>query len=515
VNTKSLRPLFCHLVIACLLLGFLPAAGADPVTETNADGVAKSLVKVFATVRYPDLYKPWAKGQPNDITGTGVVIDGKRILTCAHVALFASQIQVQANQAGDKVSASVEFVAPGIDLAILKLDDDTFFNSHPALPMSQQRPATKDALMVYGFPEGGNTLSITKGIVSRTEFTAYNYPVHGLRIQIDAAINPGNSGGPAVVGDKMIGLAFSHLSKAENIGYIIPCEEIQLFLQDIADGRYDGKPGMFDSLQTLENPALRAFLKIGATVQGMVVSSPAGNGKNYPLKQWDVITRIGDTPIDDQGMIKLDDNLRVHFQYEIQKLVKDGKVPLTVVRGGKELSLQLPVPVNPSIVLPHLGNHYPSYFVYGPMVFSAATRDFFLGISSGEYGDEYLKALVFRENPLITRFASQPAFEGEQLVVVPAPMFPHKIAEGYSNPFTQIVKTINGAPIKNLAHLVQTLRDCRDEFITIEFWGDFSESMVFRRTEMLAATDDILTDNGIRTQGSADMMTIWNAKPAK
>ena len=94
-------------------------------------------------------------------------------------------------------------------------------------------------------------------------------------------------------------------------------------------------------------------------------------------------------------------------------------------------------------------------------------------------------------------------------------MFPHKIAEGYSNPFTQIVKTINGVPIKNLAHLVQTLRDSRDEFITIEFWGDFSEPMVFRRKEILAATDDILTDNGIRTQGSADMMAIWNAKPAK
>jgi len=34
--------------------------------------------------------------------------------------------------------------------------------------------------------------------VSRIEFVAYNFPVSGLRIQIDAAINPGNSGGPAI-----------------------------------------------------------------------------------------------------------------------------------------------------------------------------------------------------------------------------------------------------------------------------------------------------------------------------
>ena len=49
-------------------------------------------------------------------------------------------------------------------------------------------------------------------------------------------INPGNSGGPALVDGKMIGLVFSKISQADNIGYIIPGEEIDLFLKDIADG---------------------------------------------------------------------------------------------------------------------------------------------------------------------------------------------------------------------------------------------------------------------------------------
>ena len=130
----------------------------------------------------------------------------------------------------------------GIDLAILKLDDDSFFDSHPPIPREKVLPGIKDAVMVYGYPTGGTTLSITKGIVSRIEFSLYHSSVSGLRSQIDAAINPGNSGGPAIVDGKMIGLAFSRLGDAENIGYIIPCEEIDLFLEDIKDGRYDGKP---------------------------------------------------------------------------------------------------------------------------------------------------------------------------------------------------------------------------------------------------------------------------------
>lgn len=66
---------------------------------------------------------------------------------------------------------------------------------------------------------GGDNISVTKGVVSRVEPTQY---VHGatqlLAIQIDAAINPGNSGGPAIMGDKVAGVAFQNLSGAENIG---------------------------------------------------------------------------------------------------------------------------------------------------------------------------------------------------------------------------------------------------------------------------------------------------------
>jgi len=172
-------------------------------------GVESSVVKIFSTMRFPDPYRPWTKQSPTEATGTGVVIKGKRILTNAHMVAYASQIQILANQAGDKLSAQVEFIAPGIDLAVLKLDDESFFDTHAPLAQTTNLPAIKDAVMAYGYPEGGTSLSITKGIVSRIEFTGYNYGVGGLRIQIDAAINPGNSGGPAVVGDKMIGLAYS------------------------------------------------------------------------------------------------------------------------------------------------------------------------------------------------------------------------------------------------------------------------------------------------------------------
>jgi S1-C subfamily serine protease len=489
-----------------------PAVSASPVSPPTQDGtIENSVVKVFSTVRRPDLFKPWDKEAPSDITGSGVVIEGHRILTNAHVVLYASQIQVQANQAGDKISATVEAVAPGIDLAVLKLDDESFFDSHPALHRASALPKIKDSVLVYGYPEGGTSLSITKGIVSRIEFILYNFSVSGLRVQIDAAINPGNSGGPALVGDKMIGLAFSHLTNAENIGYIIPCEEIELFLKAVAGGHDEEKPAMFDEFQTLENPTLRAFLKLDKSVHGVIVDEPFDTDPAYPLKMWDVITKMGDTPVDDQGMVKLGDDLRVSCRYLVQKLAQDGKISLTIVRAGKKLAVELPVSSVYPRLIPSLHGDYPSFFVYGPLVFSVATQEFISALTSYNQG-LWVNLASLRSNPLLVRRGDKPAFDGDQLVIIPSSPFPHKLSEGYLNPITKVVKAVNGIPIKNLDQLVKILRDSKDKFITIDFAGHNAQAIVFPRAEMADATDEILSDNDIRTQGSPDTLAVWNAK---
>jgi len=461
-------------------------------------------------VRYPEPFRPWSKQPPAEVTGSGVVIEGNRILTNAHVVLYASQVLVQANQSGDKISATVMAVAPGIDLAVLKLDDESFFDTHPPLPRATTLPDIKDPVLAYGFPNGGNSLSITKGIISRIEFMPYNSFTFGLRIQIDAAINPGNSGGPAVAGEKMIGIAFSTLNSAQNIGYIIPNEEVELFLKDIADGTYDGKPMRYDEMQKFQNPALHSYLKVVKGVEGILVHDPFEQIAAYPLKKWDIITQIGEAAVDDEGMIKLGPNLRVRFEYLIQKIVRHGTVPLTVWREGKSLALELPVPLGRPMLVRDLKGSYPSYFVYGPLVFSEVTSQLL-----GAINRDSIEGLSFSGSPLLTRKGDRPAFPGEQLVVVSSPFFPHKLSTAYWPPVGWIVSSVNGTRIKNLAHLVTVLRDLKDEFVTFDFIGRGMETFVFPRQEMVTATDDILNDNGVRAQGSPDTLAVWNDRASK
>ena len=480
-------------------------AGALPPSIENA------VVKVFSTTRPPDLFRPWTKGAVSEVSGSGVVIDGHRILTNAHVVAYASEVQIQSHQGGDRLNAKVAFFSPGIDLAVLTLDDDSFFKGRAPIPRSSGLPTTKDAVLVYGYPTGGQTLSVTKGIVSRIEFVFYNFPTSGLRVQIDAAINPGNSGGPAVVGDKMIGLAFSKLGGADNIGYIIPDEEIELFLAATRAGRTGEKPALFESFQTLENPALRTFLKLPEGARGIVLQPSPFRDRSSPLRPWDLVTAIAKTPIDDQGEIQIAPNVRVKFPYLVQKVAANGLVPLSIIRDGKPLEVKVPVAPEHLTLIPTLHGTYPPYFIYGPLVFSIATQEMVNAVMART---DTAAALAFARSPLVTDRFVPPSPEREELVVIASPFLPHRLSKGYANHLGSVLESVNGRPIHSLSHLVTTLRDLNDELVLFEFAGTGVESMVFPRKEMLAATESLLADNGIRTQASPELLKLWTEAPA-
>lgn len=473
---------------------------------SRAAQLENAVVKIFTTSRSPEVFRPWQRSSPSESTGSGIVIEGNRILTNAHVVNYASKVEVRAKEGGDKLPAKVIAIARGIDLAVLELEDNAFFANRTPPVRASVLPEVKDEVLAYGYPMGGNSLSITKGIVSRIEFVSYSFPTSGLRIQVDAAINPGNSGGPVFVGDKMIGVAFAGITSAQNIGYIIPNEEVEIFLQDIKDGKYDGKPALFDDFQSLENPSLRTFLKLDRSVKGMIVHKPAETGSDYPLKEWDVVTHIGGVPIDNQGMIQLTPDIQVRFQYMVQKATKDGKLPLTVIRAGQKQEVSLPVVASRPRLIKSLGGDFPSYFIYGPMVFSRATTEFrsFFNSNPG-----MLNSFAFNAQPLLTRVADEPTPEREDLVVISSSFFPHRLMSGYDSRFGTVVYSVNNTPVKSLRHLVEILRDLKDELVVFKFDQRFGESIVLPHAAVMASTEGILADNGIRFQASSDLLEVW------
>jgi hypothetical protein len=355
---------------------------------------------------------------------------------------------------------------------------------------------------------GGNGLSVAKGQVSRIEYGIYGRSI-GPVIQVNAAVNPGNSGGPAIVDGKMIGLVASRIANAQNIGTVIPNEEIEAFLENSRQGSFKGKPVIAGRLlvQSLENKALRRKFKVDDAVRGILVQAVSGKETATVLRPFDVLMRIGDYPIDNMGRVELKNGLRAPYQYLVPKLARGNTVSVTVWRRGKEVPVSLPVTTQDNRLLrPYRGEPL-SYFIHGPLVFAQAKAD-----DVSLYA-QMNRTLHVDNSPLVTRADDLARFPGEELVVVSSRMFAHPSAKGYMDPVGKVVKDLNGIPVKNLAHLVESIRDCKDEFLTFSFADNYSEVLVFDRNELASATEKILDDSGIapNRRGSPDMLQIWKA----
>jgi hypothetical protein len=115
--------------------------------------------------------------------------------------------------------------------------------------------------------------------------------------------------------------------------------------------------------------------------------------------------------------------------------------------------------------------------------------------------------LLILKSPLLHRVYDKPDEPGEQIVVIATRLFPHPIIKGYENRPLGVVAELNDKPVKNLRSLAEMLRDCEDEFLRFEM-ADRSESLVFRRDEFEAATEEILSNEGIRYQASDDLRDV-------
>jgi hypothetical protein len=72
-----------------------------------------------------------------------------------------------------------------------------------------------------------------------------------------------------------------------------------------------------------------------------------------------------------------------------------------------------------------------------------------------------------------------------------------------------VVESINGTRVRSLQQMVEVLRDLKDPFVIIRFAAAGGEALVLPRAEMMAATDQVLRDNGIREQASPELLAIW------
>ena len=443
--------------LAASSLFLVHAAFAQP------NEIRKSLCRINNTAQEFNYRVPWLPGQMSGGSGTGWLVKKDRLMTNAHVVSNAKLLTVEKENDPKKYVATVEFIAHDCDLAQLKVEDPDFWKDTIPLALGGV-PEIESSVSVYGYPIGGERMSVTKGIVSRVDFRTYAHSVMDshLCIQIDAAINPGNSGGPVMQGGKVVGVAFQGYSGdvAQNTGYMIPTPVVSHFLKDIEDGHYDRYMDLSIGTFPLLNNGHRRALKLPEDDRGVVVTSVGSASVCFgKLKPGDVLLKINDLDIQSDGMVQLEGE-RVQMAEVAERKYKGDKVRFDLQRDGKLISEDVTFARAWPYI--HQATSYdpPKYVVFGGLLFQPMNRNLIMTY-------QFANPRVFH---YFTHFIDEELYKDRDEVIILTALLPDPI-NTYLDEFREgIVKQVNGVAIRNMKELAAALAKQADEYV-LEFEG--------------------------------------------
>ena len=369
-------PGLCGLLFAFVLLQLFPQLRGFNLSTENLEGshspifsgpfsyndavehAAPSVVNIFTTraIRRPpaELDNPLLQDaysynrvprrqRIQSSLGSGVIVRPEGyILTNNHVIAGADDIII-ALQDGRETHATIIGTDPETDLAVLKVQLDNL----PSITWTDsQTIRTGDVALAIGNPFGlGQTVSM--GIISATQRNL-RLSTYENFIQTDAAINIGNSGGALVnARGELVGISTALLTSdggSEGLGFAIPSNLANLVLTSIIEeGRViRGWLGIESQALT---PELASAFGLepgnGILISGIYDNSPASEAG---LQRGDVIISINNMEANDGKQI----------MNQVANLHPGSEVPITVLRGGKTVSLVSKVGERP----PLLGNRH-------------------------------------------------------------------------------------------------------------------------------------------------------------
>jgi len=478
------------ILVALCLTG--PAGAAQDARD--------AIVKIYTILDTPDYYNPWSMRGPRAGTGSGCIIKGKRILTNAHVVSDRTFLQVRRYGDAKRHQARVVSVSHEADLAILSVDDPDFFNGVEPLDFGEL-PDSQDEVLVYGFPLGGDTLSITKGVISRIEDQTYVHSsVNLLAGQIDAAINPGNSGGPVIKDGRIVGVVMQGLQQADNIGYMVPVSVVQHFFADLKDGRYDGIPSLGLVMQAMENPDLKRKYGLREDQTGLLINNVLpGSPCAGQLQVGDVVAAVEGHPIADDGTVEFRPKERTSAGYFVQQHQVGEKLELDVLSGGtsRTVNVELSRTVWKDWLVPmEQYDVLPSYYIYGGLVFCPLVKSLLLA-----WGPNWYQTAP---NSLTAYLAANyPEVDGEQVVMV-LKVLPADVNQGYHDIGNWVVDEVDGQGIHNMKQLIAAVdQGATNAFLTLK--SDSGQIIVLDRKNAEGAASGILATYRIIDDRSPDL----------
>lgn len=373
-------------------------------------------------------------------------------ITNFHVVDQAKSLQVCIPALGKKlIEAKIIGVAPERDVALIKIDDKALVEIKKTLGEVQFiELGDSDALyptepvLALGYPLGQRYIKSTVGVIAGREYIDRKSYMH-----ITAPINPGNSGGPLLNrSGKVVGINSAGVPGAQNVGYIIPINDVKNLLKSLYSKPLIHKPilGIWcnptteEHAKTLKNPSPN-----GVYINNITKNSIADKSG---IKQGDMLYEINGFEVDQYGDVTVGwaSSGKVSLDEFLMRLSLGDPLKLVVYRKGKKLTFDCKY---------ELTALKPIRFIYPDYEPQAIDYEMFGGLCFMTLRINHFS--VLQHSPYVAEFTNSKKHDKEIIVitkVLPGSPF-HKVGCFFDG---QILAKINGKKIKTLADLRDALK---------------------------------------------------------
>jgi len=281
------------------------------------------------------------RGRSQSSLGSGVIVDPSGlVITNNHVIENMNEVKVALADRRE-FEADILLRDSRTDIAVLKLKGAT--NLRTIEIGDSEALQVGDIVLAIGNPFGvGQT--VTQGIVSALARTQVGISDYQFFIQTDAAINPGNSGGALIdMKGQLVGIntaIYSRSGGSIGIGFAVPSSMVRVVLNSAKGGaRNVVRPWLGARLQPVDGDiatGLGLERPTGVLVTSVYEKGPAAEAG---LRRGDVILEVDGQPVDNPDS----------FGYRFTLKGTNGQTPLTVLRSGKQTTLQVRLAPPPEI----------------------------------------------------------------------------------------------------------------------------------------------------------------------
>jgi len=459
-----------------------------------ADGdYGNSVVAIRITIQQWDHHNPWQKYSPDTSSVSGIVIDGDRILTEAYPLTDHQLIQVMKNGDTRKYAGRVELKDYNANLAVITVPEEGFFEN--LNPVTFNKPGIPEGKTETALWEGGADFKIYETEYIKTYVKTYKYSALSICHRMSTE-QSGSARGQPVFDEQghCFGLVTNKLN-GNGAVEVISVDTIHRFLKDLDDGTYEGVPSFWIENSPLRGDVhLKNYLGVAADQKGIYVSRvPASSSFSDTLLHNDVIIEIDNYVIDDSGNYDDPSYGKLYFPgIAASKHQVGDEITLKIIREGKETevsSVCRPVNNDKFYIPPRENDIKPGYFLFGGMLFQELTRDYLTAFGRNWRQDADTRILY-----LYDTFEVYPE-PGRRRIVILNKVFPHSVNIGYHRLKNEVLDTVDGIKVRDLAHAWELLKSTEEEFVRIAFSG--GAEIILSPAAASAADKEILQNYGI------------------